>query len=197
MALVILSPRTIRYTEDERYFITPENSEKRLPLPVLQEPGSVDLTVVIPAYNEFARLPPMLAVTFAHLESQPARSFEVIIVDDGSTDSTVATALSFARSQLSSITASNMRVVKLLNNRGKGAAVKHGFLHARGERILMVDADGASKFEDLELLWKEMDRVEAYGHGIAIGSRAHLVGTDAVVKVCSTVISSLKSFTYS
>jgi dolichyl-phosphate beta-glucosyltransferase len=47
----------------------------------------------------------------------------------------------------------------------------------------MVDADGASRFEDLELLWKEMDDIEVDGQAIAVGSRAHLVGTDAVVKV--------------
>lgn len=185
MALVILSPPAIYYAPEESVFVTPEAPEKQLPLPTLEDPATVDLTVVIPAYNEFLRLPPMLAVTFAHLASHPSRSFEVIIVDDGSTDSTIAAALSFARSQLSTADASNVRVVKLARNRGKGAAVKFGFLHARGERILMVDADGASRFEDLELVWKEMDRVESMGQGVAIGSRAHLVGTDAVVKVCN------------
>ena len=53
----------------------------------------------------------------------------------------------------------------------------------------MVDADGASRFEDLELLWKAMDRLTSNvssndGPAVAVGSRAHLVKTDAVVKAC-------------
>ena len=64
--------------------------------------------------------------------------------------------------------------------------MRHGMLHARGERLLMVDADGASRFEDLELLWAALDRLDEKrpnSAAIAVGSRAHLVQTEAVVKV--------------
>ena len=49
----------------------------------------------------------------------------------------------------------------------------------------MVDADGASRFEDLEVLWNEMDRINGknINAAVVIGSRAHLVKTEAVVKV--------------
>lgn len=48
----------------------------------------------------------------------------------------------------------------------------------------MVDADGASRFEDLEMLWKEMDRIAPHDEpAVVVGSRAHLVKTEAVVKV--------------
>lgn len=58
-------------------------------------------------------------------------------------------------------------------------------LHARGQRLLMVDADGASRFEDLEGLWKAMDALTPKNApAVVVGSRAHLVGTEAVVKVC-------------
>lgn len=68
---------------------------------------------------------------------------------------------------------------------GKGGAVRHGMLYGRGERLLMVDADGASRFEDLELLWKAMDALAPDNEpAVAVGSRAHLVKTEAVVKVC-------------
>lgn len=121
----------------------------------------------------------MLEATITHLDSRPSRSYEVLIIDDGSRDSTVPLALSLAKTH----TSSDIRIIKLDRNVGKGGAVRHGFMHARGGRLLMVDADGASQFEDLELLWKEMDRVEQDGFAVAIGSRAHMIGTDAVVKV--------------
>ena len=47
----------------------------------------------------------------------------------------------------------------------------------------MVDADGASRFEDVELLWEAMDKLSSDA-AISVGSRAHLVKTEAVVKVC-------------
>ena len=75
-------------------------------------------------------------------------------------------------------------MVTLQSNMGKGGAVRHGMLHGQGRRLLMVDADGASRFEDIELLWREMDKLSPHEEpAIAIGSRAHLVKTDAVVKV--------------
>lgn len=139
--------------------------------------------MVIPAYNEVERLTPMLEATIVHLDSRSSRSYELLIVDDGSRDSTVSLALSLAKIH----TNSDIRIVKLDKNVGKGGAVRHGFMHARGERLLMVDADGASQFEDLELLWKEMDRVERDGFAVAVGSRAHMVKTEAVVKVRITL----------
>ena len=59
-----------------------------------------------------------------------------------------------------------------------------GILHARGALILFADADGATRFSDLSPLCAEMDRVRTpTGHGAVVGSRAHLVGSEAVVKV--------------
>jgi len=55
--------------------------------------------------------------------------------------------------------------------------------HTRGEYILMVDADGATKFSDLDALLLKLKAVERDGLGVAVGSRAHMVKTDAVVKV--------------
>ena len=55
----------------------------------------------------------------------------------------------------------------------------------RGQYAIFADADGASKFEDLGKLVRESQKIEdAQGRGVAVGSRAHLVGSDAVVKVC-------------
>jgi dolichyl-phosphate beta-glucosyltransferase len=125
----------------------------------------------------------MLETTLNHLNSasiRQTRTYELVIVDDGSKDDTSALALKLAQQHLHS----DIRVVTLEKNLGKGGAVRHGMLHARGNRLLMVDADGASRFEDLELLWKKMDELGPKDEPtVVVGSRAHLVKTEAVVKV--------------
>jgi dolichyl-phosphate beta-glucosyltransferase len=141
--------------------------------------------VVIPAYNETERLPEMMAATIKHLTSSAGlkdkRSFEILIVDDGSCDGTSTTALNLTHEY----STCDIKVVTLEKNIGKGGAVRHGMLYGGGERLLMADADGASRIEDLEELWKKMNEI-APNHvsGVVVGSRAHLVKSEAVVKVC-------------
>ena len=65
----------------------------------------------------------------------------------------------------------------------KGGAVKHGVIHSRGERIPCFDADGATKFSDLDLLWKELDAIETSAVGVVVGSHGHMVKSESVVKV--------------
>jgi dolichyl-phosphate beta-glucosyltransferase len=74
-------------------------------------------------------------------------------------------------------------MITLDQNRGKGGAVTHGMRHARGRYVLFADADGASKFSDLgKLLTACQDAEDKKGRAVAVGSRAHLVGSEAVVK---------------
>lgn len=116
-----------------------------------------------------------------HAESKPR--WEVLIISDGSTDQTIQTALSFAK-ELPPEIAGCIRVVQLVENRGKGGAVTQGMKHVRGEYVVFADADGASKFEDLDKLVRRCRNIQdPKGRGVAVGSRAHLVGSDAVVKV--------------
>ncbi|KAI5297472.1 hypothetical protein KEM56_004794, partial [Ascosphaera pollenicola] len=128
-------------------------------------------------------------------EEQEKSGWEIIIVSDGSTDRTVETALAFARDYQTSRRrrqsrqrrrqpfAGSIRVVSLEKNRGKGGAVTHGMRHVRGQYVLFADADGASDFHDLSKLLEACRLVEdAFGRGVAVGSRAHLVGSEAVVK---------------
>ncbi|KAF2857282.1 glycosyltransferase family 2 protein [Piedraia hortae CBS 480.64] len=129
------------------------------------------------------------------------RGWEIIVVSDGSSDRTVETALAFARSHLPAhpaptppgpwkrnmqpmnIPPGAIRVVELEKNRGKGGAVTHGMRHARGSYIVFADADGASQFDDLGKLVVACERAkDSQGRAVGVGSRAHMVGTEAVVK---------------
>lgn len=139
----------------------------------------VTLSVVIPCYNEIDRLGVMLDECVPWLAAN-VPSYEIVIVDDGSRDGTAEFALE--RATKLDMPVHTMRVVKLVRNRGKGGAVIHGVLHARGNYVLFADADGATQFSDAGklLLWLQ-EQPDAPG-AVAIGSRAHMVNTDAVVK---------------
>ncbi|KXJ95753.1 putative dolichyl-phosphate beta-glucosyltransferase [Microdochium bolleyi] len=118
-----------------------------------------------------------------HIKNVPREDvtgYEIIIVNDGSKDNTVHVCLQFARENgLHDV----IRVVNLEKNRGKGGGVTHGLRHVRGEYALFADADGASKFSDLGKLVEGCEEVvDSSYRGVAIGSRGHLVGSEAVVK---------------
>jgi dolichyl-phosphate beta-glucosyltransferase len=116
------------------------------------------LSVVIPAYNEAARLPRTLRHLDAYLrETHP--DHEILVVDDGSTDGTAEVARGAGLPALS--------VIDYAPNRGKGHAVRRGMLAARGTRRLMTDADLSTPIEELERLAAALDA----GADIAIGSR--------------------------
>ena len=180
LLLIFWSPPPIITQKSEKKYRS-HSSTKPLPLTRLDEPSKVDLTVVVPAYNETERLPAMMADTIGHLSSlKTKRTFEILVVDDGSNDGTSSTALKLA----AKYPKYDIKVVTLEKNIGKGGAVRHGMLYGGGERLLMADADGASRMEDLELLWKSMDEIAPnHGPGVVVGSRAHLVKSEAVVKV--------------
>ena len=122
-----------------------------------------------------------------HVWQKPTsyQGWEVLVVSDGSTDKTIDTALEFARN-LGGNAGSCIRVIQLQKNRGKGGAVTHGMRHTRGQYAIFADADGASRFSDLRKLVEASKNIEdAQGRAVAVGSRAHLVGSEAVVKVCT------------
>ncbi|KAL3898724.1 MAG: hypothetical protein SGCHY_002542 [Lobulomycetales sp.] len=149
----------------------------------LQRPATRFLSVIIPAFNEELRISVMLAETLNHLLTQ-SYTWEIILVDDGSCDDTINVACKFAKSNNLSLD-QDLRILKAEANRGKGGAVALGMQCARGEYLLFVDADGATRFSDLDTLVKRLQGAQDKdGYGVAVGSRAHMVKTEAVVKVC-------------
>jgi dolichyl-phosphate beta-glucosyltransferase len=123
----------------------------------------------------------MLQEAVEFLTTTYANNWEILVVDDGSSDNTASVALSFAASS-ELVKPEQMRVVILEKNRGKGGAVAHGMRHVRGRYAIFADADGASRFSDLTALMQRLKEKETQGYGIAVGSRAHMVTSDAVVK---------------
>ncbi|GMM38673.1 dolichyl-phosphate beta-glucosyltransferase [Saccharomycopsis crataegensis] len=162
---------------------------KLLPLPDANSPASSDiiLSVVIPCYNETGRLKVMLdeAIAFLTQTQNLANAFEILIIDDGSKDKTFEYALGIAESY--GLAPGIFRAVKLEQNRGKGGAVTHGLQYTRGKYSIFADADGASKFSDVLKLIEGVEKHQSKKLSeetpvVAIGSRAHMVNTDAVVK---------------
>ncbi|KAM9333127.1 dolichyl-phosphate beta-glucosyltransferase [Pholidichthys leucotaenia] len=160
--------------EKEKYFLT-ATGEKEL-FPSLHDPYSRELSVVVPAYNEELRLPMMMDEAMEYLKNRQKQNssftYEVIVVDDGSKDKTTEVGLKYMRKY----GADKVRVLTLVKNRGKGGAVRMGTLSSRGKVILMADADGATKFCDIEKVEAGLDSLNPKAENMAIscGSRAHL-----------------------
>lgn len=165
-----------------RRFVSPKTAAPRRPMPAprprviektrlildqfsssveLKPPAQsgVQLSIVIPAYNEQARLPRTILETI-HWCTSRNLDFELIIADDGSEDQTLALVRLFE--------ASEVRVRSLAcPHMGKGAAVRLGMLNAKGRFILFMDADGATPMSEIPKLLQALEK----GHDVAIGSR--------------------------
>ena len=121
--------------------------------------ADIGLSIVIPAYNEQARLPRTVLETI-HWCTTEKLNFELLIADDGSRDETLALARLFEESDI--------RVRALAcPHMGKGATVRLGVLNAQGEAILFMDADGATPLSEIPKL---MAAIRS-GADVAIGSR--------------------------
>lgn len=121
----------------------------------------VDLSIIVPAYNEEQRLAPTLEKLHAFLQDQPLR-YEIVVVDDGSKDKTCDLVISMMPR------IAGLRLVRQMPNRGKGAAVRRGMLDARGQIRVMCDADGSMPAEELPKLLAPIVQCKA---PISIGSR--------------------------
>jgi glycosyltransferase involved in cell wall biosynthesis len=121
------------------------------------------VSIVIPAYNEEARLPATLEAVFGYLRAKNFSFAEVLVVDDGSRDGTAALVEKTQQRH------TGLRLLKNPGNRGKGFTVRHGILEAKGDWILYSDADLSAPIGELDKL---LDAAERAGAQVAIGSRA-------------------------
>ena len=119
------------------------------------------LSIVIPCYNEEERLPRTIEQIERYLDSKDV-AYELILVDDGSTDGTRLVMDTAAERNRS------VRLEALPQNRGKGRALAEGVAAAKGSEILVTDADLSTPIEELEKLQAQLDK----GAGVAIASRA-------------------------
>ena len=106
---------------------------------------SIRISIVVPVYNEEHRIRSFLASVTGYLQKKDF-SYEIIFVDDGSTDRTVATIKQILDSELPG----TFRVIQLPANAGKGAAIRKGMLEANGEHIFFLDADGSTSIEEID-----------------------------------------------
>ena len=120
----------------------------------------IELSIIVPSYNEELRLPLSLDRIAAYV-AESGRSAEVLVVDDGSKDGTAAVAAAYTNR------IANLRVLKNGENRGKGYSVRHGMVEAKGAVVLFTDADLSAPIEEADKLLAAMGQYD-----VAIGSRA-------------------------
>jgi glycosyltransferase involved in cell wall biosynthesis len=121
------------------------------------------LSIIIPAYNECTRLPATLKRIIDYMRGSGWQRWEIIVIDDGSTDATAEVAESLRDSNTC------VRVLRNPGNRGKGYAVRNGMLNSKMDWRLLTDADLSAPIEELEKLWGAVQNGIAE---VAIGSRA-------------------------
>ncbi len=114
-----------------------QTQTRSLTAPAASEAVAVQVTVLLPCYNEQRAIQSVLAEIVSTMCEEPF-TYEVLVVDDASTDDTVALAEQFAADAWGA----HVRVVRRSENRGAGAARKTGIREARGDIIVMLDADG-------------------------------------------------------
>ena len=140
--------------------------------------GIIDLSIVIPAYNEESRIAPTVRDIIDYCRNR-AGTFEVILVDDGSQDGTTSVGRQLCGEY------PELRLIRLAANHGKGYAVRAGMVNAIGRLILFTDADGATPIREIERLESAL----AAGADVAVGSRAlRATGVEVRAKLYRHVI---------
>ena len=122
---------------------TPHNRQERT------GDSNIDISVIVPAFNEENAIGGVLKDLKKTMKSTD-RKFEIIVVDDGSTDNTVKTARNV----------SGITLIQHPFNRGYGAALKTGITKARGELIIITDADGTYPNEEIPKLLKYVNQYD-------------------------------------
>lgn len=114
-------------------------------------PNIPDLSIILPAYNEEKRLPPVLKRMLENLQKTFPGTFEIIVLNDGSADATSRVAKEFAA------THKEVTVISNTENRGRGVVMRQGVLGATGRYILDTDADGSVDDEAIPRFYQHME----------------------------------------
>lgn len=126
-----------------------------------------EISVLLPAYNEADNLPEVIPAISAALDGI-GRTWEILVVDDGSNDGT--------RTVMSGLRSDRVRYIRLRRNAGKSAALSIGLGHVRGDLIVLMDADGQDDPDELPKLLAELD------HGVDLVTGRRAVRNDRFVK---------------
>ncbi len=121
---------------------------------------TTEVSIVLPVYNEASVLERNVLHLVSHMESL-GRSFEVVCVDDGSSDASLEILERLAAQD------ERIRPGALEHNQGKGAAVRAGMLRAEGQRVLFMDADLSTPLEEVQGFLGALDS----GYDVVIGNR--------------------------
>ena len=157
----------LRILQDTRAHLEHLSQEIDLPR---KDRRRIDLSIIIPAYNEKNRLPRTILETIKWCKSH-CPHYEILVVDDGSTDETREICSLFSEYD------NNLRFIAN-PHLGKGAAVRSGMLNAAGAHVLFMDADGATPLDEISKLRAKLDE----GYPVVIGSRvAQALGETVVV----------------
>jgi glycosyltransferase involved in cell wall biosynthesis len=121
----------------------------------------MDLSVIIPVYNEEENVEPLIH-EITHVLQPMAKSYEIVVVDDGSKDGTFSVLSRRCNHR-------ELKVVRLKRNFGQTAAMAAGLAHAEGEVMVMMDGDGQNDPRDIPELLAKLDE----GYDLVVGWRFH------------------------
>ncbi|HZU33479.1 MAG TPA: dolichyl-phosphate beta-glucosyltransferase [Candidatus Angelobacter sp.] len=124
------------------------------------QPAQPQYSIIVPAYNERARIGSTLEQIIDHIKAQ-SWSAEIVVVNDGSRDDTADFVGQFSANH------PEVRLIENPGNQGKGFAVRNGMLNARGKVLLFTDADLSSPISQATKLFAALEK----GADVAIGSR--------------------------
>lgn len=142
--------------------IRPRPATTGVPATTEDDAAALAVSVVVPAYNERATIAAEVGNIKRALEQSPFSPFEIIVVDDGSTDESAE----LAREAGATVVAHPV-------NLGQGAALKTGIAHSRGSYVLLIDADGTYPAEDIPRL---VSFIAESGHEQVVGDRQREAG---------------------
>jgi dolichyl-phosphate beta-glucosyltransferase len=121
----------------------------------------MEISVIIPAYNEAKRITPTIKSVVEYLDILVQDSYEIIIVLDGSKDNTLEVVSKLSKKY------NKIKIIDNKINRGKGAVVRQGILESKGDYVLFMDADNSTRIDELDKILSVMKQ----GTDIVVGSR--------------------------